>query len=120
VGQTPLPPLGHIDLLLIEAQVKPEISFTSLSRTFLEERTGLTDLRLKVSHKAFFLAALLNRHALLPGAGDLGRLPALCLHRPALRSVLFRRKQANEKKRTFVRHQPWAFLIVAMGKSNCH
>jgi hypothetical protein len=35
VGQSPLAPLGHIDLLLIEAQVKPEISFPFLNWTFL-------------------------------------------------------------------------------------
>jgi hypothetical protein len=66
-------------MLLVEAQVKAGISFSSLSRTFLDERTGQTDLRLKVSHKTFFLAAWMNHPRLSLRTGDLGRLPGLCL-----------------------------------------
>jgi len=41
VLQTPLPPLRHIDLFLIKAQVKAVILFSFLNRAFRQEWTGL-------------------------------------------------------------------------------
>jgi len=81
MGQAPPPPLGQVRLLLAEAQMKPEVSFSPLGRTssFLEERKGLTNNCFKASHIVFLLAAKVNRHSLLLGTGNLGWLTALRL-----------------------------------------
>jgi hypothetical protein len=89
VNQTPLPPLGHIDLVLRKTQVKASIPFSSLSWTFLYERTILTVLVIKVCHKTFFLAAGMNFHRLFLRACNLGWLSILALFDFKIRQVEF-------------------------------